>query len=337
MASKILKNIKWYIDLSSKEKKEPGIVHSYMASLATAINYKTENFDPAWLMGTSGFAFRIWINEIMCPSAMSIFDFNTILPEAIEQVGYHNQYINRLWDEGDKEEERRLAAHRAIINGIEDDCPSVVWDVEGAEWGLIIGYNDDNGTYSAFSGSGKPAELPYEKLGRNGIDILSVATPTELNERSREEIIINSLKTAVAHCEQREWTERPKYENGLLAYDMWTQIFDRWALLVETGKTKNVGVDLVHFARYYSSHYASARCYARDYLCNISNGNENLKKASASYEKVSSLLKKVWIHSPDKLDAEADFLRSLFQSIKDAKSYEEEGIAYIKEYLKSSK
>jgi hypothetical protein len=337
MASKIIENIKWFTDLSSKERKEPGIVHSYMASLATAINFKTGNFDPAWLMGTSGFAFRIWINEIMCPSAMSIFDFNSILPEAIEQSGYHIQYISRLWDEGDKEEEKRLEAHETIISELENDCPSVVWDVEGAEWGLIIGYDDHDSTYSALSGSGKPVRLPYEKLGRNGIDILSVAIPTEPNKRAREKIITNSLKIAVAHSEQKEWTERPKYENGLLAYDMWAQIFDRWVLLVDAGRTKNVGVDLVHFTRYYSSHYASARCYARDYLCNISNGNEHLKKASEAYKNVALHLKKVWLQSPDKLDAEADLLRSLSQNVKDAKASEEEGIAYIKEYLKSTK
>jgi len=337
MATKFLDKINWFIDNSSNEINKPGIIHSYMASLATALNYKSNSFDPAWLMGASGFAFRIWINETMCPSAMSIFDFRTILPEAVENAGHKCHYFSRLWDETDIEEEKRVEAQSAIIKGINDDCPAIVWDIHEAEWGLLIGYNDDKARFSALSNSGQPVYLLYNKLGKNGIDILSVSIPAEANKKSKEEIITTSLKTAVKHAEQNEWTERPKYENGLLAYDMWAQIFDRWALLIESGGIKNIGVDLVSFARYYSSHYASARCYARDYLNQISDGNNDLIQAADSYKKVADCLLEVWKQSPDRIDPEINLLRSISQNIKDTKSSEEEGIAYIKKYLKMKK
>ncbi|MEJ2721913.1 MAG: hypothetical protein P8181_12365, partial [bacterium] len=84
-----------------------------MASVATALSHIGVEVDPSWLMGTSGFAFRIYINEVMCPSAASVFRWAAILPETIEQAGYHCGYVSRLWNEEAKEAERRAEAHEA--------------------------------------------------------------------------------------------------------------------------------------------------------------------------------------------------------------------------------
>ena len=86
MSIKALTDLAWYRDPDPDAAGEPGIVHSYVASLATALNYIDGRLDPAWLLGASGFAFRIWVNEVMCPSAMSVFDWRRILPEAVEQA-----------------------------------------------------------------------------------------------------------------------------------------------------------------------------------------------------------------------------------------------------------
>lgn len=39
-------------------------------------------------MCVTEFAFRMFVSEILCPSAMSIFDFMKVFPEAFEQCGY---------------------------------------------------------------------------------------------------------------------------------------------------------------------------------------------------------------------------------------------------------
>ena len=100
----ILKNTSWYVDPKAEEKGEPGLCNTFIASVATALQRMGVAVDPSWLMGTSGFAFRILVNEIMCPSAMSVFDWSAILPEAMEQADYHCIYVSRLWHETDKEE-----------------------------------------------------------------------------------------------------------------------------------------------------------------------------------------------------------------------------------------
>ncbi len=287
-------NITWYKDPKTETGDELCIVHSYMVGLATALNHISPDFDPVWLMGSSGFAFRIWINETMCPSAMSIFNWSDILPEAVEQAGYQCDYVSRMWDEEGVEKERREQAHTAIVAAINRGVPSIVWDIHDVEWGLIVGYDDGKKKDQAIAYDGKQAALPQKKLGKNGIDILSVAVPGSPNGRSRQEIVRRSLEVAVAHADQQEWTDRPKYQNGLQAFDLWALLFERWAMLVEAGKGGKIGLDIISFAEYYARHYYSARCYARDYLKTIADGNKLLGDASISYGTVAGHLKPVW-------------------------------------------
>jgi len=333
MPAKRLDDLAWYVDRTANERGELGIRHSYMASLATALNYTTGELDPVWLMGTSAFAFRIFISEVMCPSAMSVFDWSTILPEAVEQYGYGCIYTSRLWNEGDKEEERREAAHTAIVEGIDRGAPAIVWDIAGHEWGLIVGYDENTHTYDALTHQGKSSSLPFEKLGRNGIDILSVAIPRERNGRSRDEVILGSLKAAIAHAEQKEWMDRPQYQDGLPAYDLWALLYDRWALILAHGKGDRIPPDIPNHAAYYAAHYYSARCYARDYLKSIANGNAALRRAAASYEDVASLLKRVWDHAVALTTPDGTALSRAAENIRSAKTAEQEGISHIREYV----
>jgi hypothetical protein len=333
MSIRAIKDIAWYIDPKTKTKREPGIYHSYMSSLATTLNYIKGKVDPVWLMGTSAFAFRIFVNEVMCPSAVSDFDWSSILPEAVEQVGYHCIYVSRLWNENEKEQERKEQAHAAVVEAINKGVPAVVWDVADAEWGLIVGYDDEKQSYQTLTCRAQESSLAFNRLGRNGIDILSVAILGEPNSRSREEIIINSLRAAVNHAEQKEWMERPAYENGLHAYDLWALLFQRWAILVRAGKGEKIGSRMRSNSLCYAGHHYSARCYARDYLKTITDGNVMLQKASLSYEKVASFLKPVWDCFSEEKEITERSLLSLAESIKNAKAAEEEGINYIKQYL----
>ena len=99
MKANKLEDIIWYKDPKTQANNEPGVYHSFMASLATVINYMENGLDPAWLMGCSAFAFRIFVNIGLCPSAMSMFSFYDLLPEAVEQAGYKCIYVQRMYDE----------------------------------------------------------------------------------------------------------------------------------------------------------------------------------------------------------------------------------------------
>lgn len=333
MKANFLEGIEWYVDKPAKERSEPGICHSFMASLATAVNYIAGDVDPAWLMGAGGFAFRIFINKGLCPSAMSMFDFSAVLPQAVEQAGYRCAYVSRMWDEADLEKQRQEEAHVAIAAGIEQGSPAIVWDVADCEWGLIIGYDDRRKVYETLTHDGKPSKLKYGKLGKNGIDILSVAIPGGNNGRGREEVVLKSLEMAVDHAEQREYIDRPDYQNGLAGLDMWAEVMDAGAMLAEAGKLSRCGDDAIMFADYYSGCFYGARCYARDYLRMIADGDEHLNKAAACYEQVAEHLRIVWESFQKKQWPTAMTFKELAESIRNAKEAEEQGIALLKTYL----
>jgi hypothetical protein len=327
-------SVQWYADPDSARNNEPGIQHSYMACLATALNHITGGLDPVWLMGSSSFAFRIVVNETLCPSAMSIFDWTAVLPEAIKNAGHQCTYVSRLWHESDKMAERQQEAHDAILAGLRDGHPAVVWDVHDVEWGLIVGYDERREEYLALSFEGKDVTLPRDRLGQNGIDILSVAIPHLANNRSRDDMIANSLRAAVRHAEGQEWMDRPKYQDGLAAFDLWSLIYERGAMLAEAGKGENISSDVLDHARYYAAHYYGARCYARDYLRMIADGDTHLTQAAECYGRIAEALRIVW----DSASAmqhlkDATLLRAMSKRIKAAGAAETEGIEALNTYL----
>ena len=328
-----IENINWYRDPKAEQKQEPGLRHSFVSSLATVLNHIDGHLEPVWLMGATAFAFRIFVNEIMCPSAMSMFDWTAVLPEAVEQMGRDCYYISRLWNESEHEEARKRQAQELICTGIDSGIPAVVWDIADAEWGVVTGYDNPTKVFTALTWEGTETALPYDRLGRNGIDILSVTIPGGGNGRSREEIIANALQAAVNHAEQKERIDEPQYTEGLTAYDQWATIFELWAKLVKAGKDENIGVDIYSYAEYYASHYYSARCYARDFLDEIKGDNVNLEKAFQAYKKVADFLKPVREQTPRVNNRGIELLSSHAESIRNAKKADEEGVGYIKDYL----
>lgn len=328
-----LDGVVWYQDEDARARGEPGICHSYMASLATALHHIHGGLDPVWLMGSSAFAFRINVSEVLCPSAMSVFNWSADLPEAVEQAGHVCNHVARLWNEQNQEAERRTEAHAAILAGIDAGTPAVVWDVHDAEWGLVIGYDDETGTYATLTNQAQSSSLPYDRLGRNGIDILSVTIPGEPNYRTREEVIHNSLTAAIAHAEGKDWNERPAYQNGLAGYDLWATVFERWALLVKGGKAPKLPPDIPDRAGYYAQHYYSARCYAREYLQAIADGEEDLRHASRAYGRVAASLRPICDAFPREHNPSEELLKSLSAKLRTAKAAEQEGLTHIERHL----
>lgn len=166
-------------------------------------------------IATSGFAFRMWVDEkTLCPSAMSMWDF-ALQRVGAENSGYTCEYISRLWGEDAVEEERRLQALDAIRRTIDNGIPAVSWDVGNCEWGLVTGYDDEAKLLRCLIISGAKADLPYDKLGKNELPILSVLTITGKTEKNAEAVYQDTLKTAVSHLRGEEWCENVK---GLDAY-----------------------------------------------------------------------------------------------------------------------
>jgi len=124
-------------------------------------------------------------------------------------------------------------------------------------------------------------------------------------------VVLNALTTAVAHAEQKEWTDRPGYQNGLAAYDYWALMFERWAMIVNRDDPDRIGADICTFAQYNAGHYYGARCYAREFLNNIAGRNAVLHRAASCYGSVASSLEPVWKNSPKSKKADPKILIEL--------------------------
>ncbi len=322
MSKRLLESVIWQRDPAVAVRGEPGIHFSYMGALASVLAAQGRPADPAWLMGASGWAFRIHINRDFCPSATSIFDWLGTLPEAVEQAGYHCDYHNRMWHEGDQEATRRTAAHAAILRAIDGGSPVIAWDLTMPEWGLITGYDDERAVYGVLECDGAAGEAPYASLGQREIRILSVAIVGAPNGRSRDEIVRRALETAVQHAEGGEWMDRPLYENGLAAYAMWAE-----CIAAGRGHVEGVPTD------YYAGHYYGARCYAREFLRGLAAEAPPLAPAAEAYARVAAHLRPVWLaYLAERRPADAA-LPALAEHVRLAAQAEAEAVAALKAHL----
>ena len=305
-------SVKWY---------DNDFSFSFTKSLYTSLRYAGYSVSPMQIAAKSGFAFRIWVAKSLCPSAMSIFDWE-LLRKGVEQCAFEVTYITTLWHEEHLEVERREEAHAAIKKAIDNNIPVIAWDVGIPEWEPITGYDDERQEYSGISVTGQSTVLPYEKLGRREIPILSVTIPGKPLQLTDDESIKSTLQTAVAHAHQNEWEDRPEYQDGLQAYKVWSQAMG------------NVTTDDWP-SRYYIQTYECMRRYAAEYLSSLAVDIKELESAAQYYQDVHGHLSQVLALRNDSGFPNQMLIEKMQESILKAGEAEERGIAAIEEYLKN--
>ncbi len=199
------------------------------------------------MIAASGFAFRMWVASDLCPSAMSIWEFKK-QKEWVENGGIACAYVERMWEEEALEEERRLQALQQIKSSIDNGMAAVAWDISGGEWGIIKGYDDEKQELLTLRLDSSEASVPYDKLGKLEIPILSVLTVVGANRKSDEQLVADTKKLAAAHLRGEEWCENAK---GLSAYD---------ALIAYI--SEKYTVDDAWALKYYLGTYAALKWYA---------------------------------------------------------------------------
>lgn len=196
-------------------KDTTGYLFSLAKCLSASLAYGGYEAYAEDIVASSGFAFRMWIAPDLCPSATSIWEFKQQKPW-VENGGLRCAYVERLWGEDAAEEERRIQAVSIIRQSIDDGIAAVAWDISGCEWGLITGYDDETQIFSTLKISGSEGEIPYDKLGKLDLPILSVLTVTGKIEKSAADLLADTKKLALAHLQGMEWCDNAQ---GLAAYD----------------------------------------------------------------------------------------------------------------------
>ena len=190
----------------------------YLFSLAKSLSCAVKN--SPWadcaedVIATSGFAFRMWVSPDLCPSAVSIWDFEQQKPW-VESSGLTCDYVGRYWDQEDIAEARRLEAVALIQGSIDRGIPAVCWDIGTPEWGLITGYDAGAQVFETLPVNGRAQPLDYAALGKRELPLLSVLTITGQSGKSQADILSDTMKLAVHHLRGGEWCGNAK---GLDAY-----------------------------------------------------------------------------------------------------------------------
>lgn len=240
-------NVNW-----SGIEDRTGYLFSFAKSLSAAVKHSPYQDLAEDIIATSGFAFRMWVdsNEL-CPSATSIWDFES-QKNWVENGGLVCDYVGRYWEQDGIEEERRQKAIEIIKESINKGVPAISWDIAVPEWGLIIGYNDEDRMFDALSIQGENLKMPYDTLGKREIPILSVLTIVGRSDKPQQEIYYDTLKIAVSHLKGKEWCEN---KSGLEAYPALIAFFD-----------KQFSQDLSWNMEYYLGTYGALKLYAYKYF-----------------------------------------------------------------------
>lgn len=242
----------------------------YLFSLAKSLSCAVKNSPWAEysedIIATSGFAFRMWVNTDLCPSATSIWDFEC-QKNWVENSGLTCDYAGRYWDQENIEEQKRLEAINQIKKSIDSGVPAISWDIGVPEWGLITGYDDETSMFYTLainaehvdptSPSYNPTKMPYEQLGKRELPLLSVLTITGRTDKAMETILNDTMKLAVTHLSGNEWCENAK---GLDAYISLIKIFD-----------ENPNIASSWNAEYFLGTYGALKEYAFEYFKKVGN------------------------------------------------------------------
>ncbi len=287
-------------------KDSTSYLFSFAKSLSAAVKNSPYSELSEDIVATSGFAFRMWVAADLCPSATSIWAFNQQKPW-VENGGLLCDYADRMWEQDDIDEERRIAAIDMIKRSIDNGIAAISWDIGVPEWGLIIGYDDKSQKLSTLSVTGEEGEMDFEQLGKREIPILNVLTITGSINKSQEAIISDTLKLAKSHLKGEEWCENAK---GLEAYAVLEKHFEG-----------DFNPDISWNMEYYLGTYSELKWYAWKFF-----EKYGLTELSELYKTVYECWKKAFEIKKSTDISVADNRRNILHLLKIAENCEKEAV-----------
>ena len=324
--AKLIENAKPFIDSTVEDKGKRECHESFRQCMLSAIHIMDGEIDAAWIQGSSAFAFRIVMSQSLCMSGTDWWDWKSIAPKALDQLGYDCRYI----DVGGEQLAKKIPElHKEIVKSVNKGVPVFAYNAHKFCWSLIVGYDDNAKQYHTLVNGSESIPIAYDKIGRHIITRLTLVILGEKTERTRAATIRRSLVTAVGHATGGEEHDAPVYQSGLKAFEQWATALDR-------GPKQNKDYErLSHQACI----YYTARCYARDYLGAIKGDSPDLASAQAAYAQVADLLGAVWAAFPTrypKAPSDSAVFVQAAKNVRAAGQAEAKAIEHIKEYLRKT-
>jgi hypothetical protein len=262
---------------------------SWVGATTSCLNALGVDCDLADVGGLSGYAFMMSVNDELCPSGPTMFDWG-MLEWGIHILGRSTlSYASSDCHEGEYINDRTRAhcreAYELARREIAAGRPCVLWGAYVPEFAVVCGFDAD-GKYllkSIQGHCGQPEPpLAYDELNAPGGPYL-LAFPTPSAPRNAQ---LWGDQMAVGRAVQllRQPRMFKNYGTGLKAYDT-------WIAALEAGKLSDFG------NAYNAQCYASAKAYARDFLARVAQRNPAvaapLGRAAEAYRDVAAAMKQV--------------------------------------------
>ncbi|HYF94267.1 MAG TPA: hypothetical protein VD969_18775 [Symbiobacteriaceae bacterium] len=290
--------------------------------------------DHDWFMGVSGMAFHLIMHEDCCISSATVYDWDYEHRAALERMGVLSEVLGAMPDSPTFD----AACKRAVANikaSLDRGVGVVVWGIDTGEFGVIYGYDDDDGVFLA-DGVGKfgPGSNPvlYENIGRTFGDapILHYQIPIERVAVDLDKAYRSSLQYYVRHMESQQHVCAP-YQAGIKAYDNWIGALER-------GKFQSVGL------LYNLTVYASAKWQASHYMQFLAEswrGLPALAETADLFERIAGVYKQMLdaaghdLHQPPFMWPEVtpDQAAALLPLVRQARALEVEAVTLVKAAL----
>jgi len=303
---------------------------SYTGSVCGILNSSgIFEIEPYLFSGMTGLAFHFIIREDICLSGPTVYDWGSEHFEMMDRIGVHSKLICVYNMNLNTYELIRKDAVDFIKESIDRGVGLVIWAPTILEFGIIVGYDDEDGVVFAkdcLTGQAEP--ILYENLGVSEVPYLFLQTFYAKVDVNNDKIFIESLKYAVQQWE-KQFHVPPYYASGRKAYELLISA-------LENGKYDKSGLT------YNLSVYSESKMFISKYLDYIINTSDkfnylkeaydNFKSVAEHFSKASELLPfAIPSNSTDSFKTENVLLA--LEEIKNAFKQEEEAMKIISDNI----
>jgi len=195
---------------------------SYVAAVEGCLRAAGLWKDETWkLMGLTGMGFHFIVHKELCPSSVTVYDWNGEHLDCMDRMGIVSETFSMMDDGGHNT--LRDAQERAvekIKESIGRGVPVLVWAPTSIlEFGLIKGYDDADGVFFVEQCTGQPADpLLYENLGKSEVPILFYQIFLKKVPVDESQTIRQSLKFGLSEWKKENHVSADFYASGRKGY-----------------------------------------------------------------------------------------------------------------------
>lgn len=173
------------------------------------------------LMGMTGMAFHFIVHKGTCSSSVTVYDWVNEHSAMMDRIGIHTD-VYQIWHDPrlNTFTLKQKDAITRIKESIDRGVAVVAWaPTPLLEFGIIYGYNDEDGVFFARECTGRPVDpLLYDNLGKSQVPILFYQLFKDKVEIDTAKAYRQSLEYAVGEW-NREYHVNPDYAVGRKGYD----------------------------------------------------------------------------------------------------------------------